>query len=95
MHGAGDIIDLRAAPAGSRAVTGTLTLVRPWSRSFLTAAPCGTGAGTSSVNGAADDVLANTVSVAVDADQRLCLTASTTGHTLFDVTGWWVTDDVP
>ncbi len=35
-------------------------------------------------------VFANAVTVGVDADGRMCLTALSATNTLFDVTGWWV-----
>ncbi|MEY2974977.1 MAG: hypothetical protein RIR49_1397 [Actinomycetota bacterium] len=77
-----------AAPTGARAVSGTLTLVRPRAEAFLTAEPCGSTSGTSAVNALAGSVMANSVTVGV-ADGELCITASATGHTLFDLTGWW------
>lgn len=90
VHGAGDVLDVLAAPPGAGAMTGTVTIVRPAQRGFVTAAPCGSDAESSSVNAAAGDTVANGVTVGLDGNQRLCLTASATGHTLLDVTGWWV-----
>lgn len=90
VHGTGDVIDVRAAPPSARAMTGTVTLVRPQSRGYLTAAPCGGPAPSSSVNASPGDVVANTVTVGLDGAQRLCLTAAQSGHTLVDVTGWWL-----
>jgi hypothetical protein len=89
IHGAHQTLDVGVAPSSANAVTGTLTLVRPGSPSFLAAAPCGTTTTTSSVNARAGDVVANVVNVGV-AGGRVCLTAHSAGHTLFDVTGWWV-----
>jgi hypothetical protein len=89
IHGAGQTIDIAASPAGTGAVSGTLTLVQPTAGSFLTASPCGRAAPTSSVNAERGEIVANAVTVSV-ADGRLCLFAHAGGHTLFDVTGWWV-----
>jgi hypothetical protein len=91
VHGAGQTFDIGAAPPGAGAVTGTLTLVAPLSPSYLAASPCGTVTATSSVNADAGAVVANSVTVGVSpGDGRLCLAARAAGHTVFDVTGWWV-----
>jgi hypothetical protein len=82
-------ISLPAAPSAARAVTGTLTLVEPRGEGFLSAEPCSATTDTSSVNALAGEVMANSVTVGVS-DGELCLTASETGHTLFDLVGWWV-----
>jgi hypothetical protein len=91
IHGAHQTLDVAVAPAQAHAVTGTLTLVRPGSPSFLTAAPCETTTptSTSSVNAGTGGVVANLVIVRVTTG-RVCLTAHSAGHTLFDVTGWWL-----
>lgn len=87
--GRDDRIDVRVAPSGATAVSGTITLVRPIAPLYLTAARCnGAWPATSSVNGAAGSVVANALTVGVDG--RLCLDASSPTHALFDVTGWWV-----
>jgi hypothetical protein len=87
-HSRGARIRVPAAPADARAVSGTLTVVGPRSEAFLTAEPCGSTSDTSAVNALAGTVMANSVTVGVT-DGDLCITASTTGHTLFDLTGWW------
>ena len=85
-------IEITAAPSGARAVTGTLTLVAPRGEGFLSAEPCDTASETSSVNALDAQIMANSVTVGVS-EGRLCITASATGHTLFDVTGWWAPVD--
>jgi hypothetical protein len=90
VHGAGQTFDIGAAPPGAGAVTGTLTLVTPISPSYVAASPCGTATTTSSVNADAGGVVANSVTVGVSGDGRLCLVARAAGHTVFDLTGWWV-----
>ena len=90
IHGNADVIDIRAAPPTARAMTGTVTIVRSRTRAFLTAAPCGGPATSSSVNATTGDVVANAVTVGLDDAQRLCITAAHVGHTLVDVTGWWL-----
>jgi GDSL-like Lipase/Acylhydrolase family len=90
VHGAGQVIDVRVAPPGAVAVTGTITLVEPVTTSYLTAWGCGPAPTTSSVNATAGAVLASAVTVGVDPGGRLCLRAERVGHTLFDTTGWWV-----
>jgi hypothetical protein len=89
IHGARQTLDVGVAPSSARAVAGTLTLVQPGSPSFVAASPCGTATATSSVNAGGGDVVANVVNVGVSGG-RVCLTAHSAGHTLFDVTGWWV-----
>lgn len=85
-------IDTVAAPDGARAVTGTITVVRPTMRAFLTAHACGQAVPpTSSVNANAGLVMANSITVGVDPTQRtLCIYSSRNTNTLFDVVGWWV-----
>jgi hypothetical protein len=91
VQGAGQTLDIAAAPPGAGAVTGTLTLVTPVSPSYIAASPCRTSTATSSVNAGAGAVVANAVTVGVSpGDGRLCLTARAAGQTVFDVTGWWV-----
>ena len=90
IHGAAQTVDVRVAPPEARAVTGTVTLVRPLTDGYLTADPCTGSAPTSSANAAAGQVVANSITLGVSATGRLCLLASATGQTLFDTTGWWV-----
>ncbi len=90
IHGADQTIGTRVAPASAQAVTGTVTMVRPLSRGYVTADACGDDAPTSSANAAAGAVVANSVTLGVTDTGRLCLRTSSTGQTLFDTTGWWV-----
>ncbi|MEP6296268.1 MAG: SGNH/GDSL hydrolase family protein, partial [Ilumatobacter sp.] len=90
IHGAGQTFDIRVAPPDASAVTGTLTIVNPFDSSFVSAEPCAGSTATSSANAGQGAVIANSVTVGVTGAGRLCLTASTAGHTLFDTTGWWV-----
>lgn len=89
LHGRNQTLDLVAGPVGAQAVTGTLTQISPATSGFVTAAPCSTTPDTSNVNTARGGVMAASVTVAVSAQRRLCVTASTPGHTAFDLTGWW------
>lgn len=90
LHGARQTIDARVAPSGAAAVTGTLTLVRPVGPGWARADACGAPPPTSNVNGRPGVAMANSVTVAVAANGRLCVTSSVLGVTLFDTTGWWV-----
>lgn len=90
IHGTGQAFDVRVAPADAEAVTGTLTIVNPFASSFVSAEPCTGSSDTSSANAGQGSVIANSVTVGITDVGRLCLTASVTGHTLFDTTGWWV-----
>jgi hypothetical protein len=90
-QGAGQVLDIRVVPPEARAVTGTITLVGPLRAGWLKAYPCGTEPPTSSVNAGTETVFANAVTVGVDAAGRLCVKALSATHSLFDVTGWWVT----
>lgn len=89
FHGRNQTLDVVAAPVGAQAVTGTLTQINPSTTGFVTAAPCSTSPDTSNVNTARGGVMAVSVTVALSPQRRLCVTASTPGHTVFDLTGWW------
>ncbi|MFT6289950.1 MAG: hypothetical protein ACJAR2_000535 [Ilumatobacter sp.] len=90
IHGSDQTLDFRAAPATASAVTGTLTMVKPLDRGFVSADPCAGAAPTSSANASTGSVIANSVTIKIDDAGRLCLLSSATGNTLFDTTGWWV-----
>lgn len=90
IHGSGQTFDVGVAPATAEAVTGTLTIVNPLDDSFVSAEPCTGSVATSSANARRGAVIANSATVGVTDDGRLCLTAFFAGHTLFDTTGWWV-----
>jgi len=91
-HGANQSLNIVAVPAGALAATGTITIVRPMFRAYLKAYPCGQALPpTSSVNANAGLVMANSVTVGVEASQHtLCIFSSQNTNTLFDVVGWWV-----
>ncbi|MFK7919952.1 MAG: SGNH/GDSL hydrolase family protein [Ilumatobacter sp.] len=91
IHGAAQTVDMRVAPPDAEAVTGTITMVKPFDRGFVSAEPCTAAPDTSSANAAAGSVIANSVTVGVTDAGRLCVTSSATGQTIFDTTGWWVT----
>lgn len=95
IHGVGQTIDVRVAPANAQAVTGTITMVKPLDRGFVSTEPCvtatsGATTATSSANADEGAVIANSVTIGVGNTGRLCVTSSATGHTIFDTTGWWV-----
>ena len=88
--GTSQSIDLRPAPAGAEAVSGTLTMVEPTISGWLRATPCGdTQQLSSSVNAPAGAILANSLTVGLSADQQLCITSYRRSDALFDVSGWW------
>lgn len=89
LHARDARIEVPAAPATAVAVTGTFTIVEPLNQAFLVAEPCDSVTDTSVVNSTADGILANTSTVAVS-NGLLCITASESTHTLFDLSGWWV-----
>ena len=91
-HGARQSIDVVAGPVGAKAVTGTITIVKPMFKAFLNAYACGLAPPTtSSVNAKAGLVLANSITVGVNATERtLCIFSSQNTNTLFDAVGWWV-----
>jgi hypothetical protein len=90
IHGAGETLDVRVAPGDAEAVTGTLTIVGPIRAGYLTAFGCGPTPATSSVNADAGRALANSLTTGVSDSGRLCVYSDPAGHSLFDVTGWWV-----
>ena len=77
------------APPEASAVTGTLTIVTPGRDGFLTAFGCGAVPATSNVNAPRAGVLANSVTVVLAAQGRLCIRALAPTHVVFDTTGWW------
>jgi len=89
VHGGGQTTDVRVAPPNAAAVTGTLTMVTPGGPGFLTAFGCGTVPPTSNVNAPRGGVLANSITVGLAGDGRLCVRASVATHVVFDTTGWW------
>jgi hypothetical protein len=78
------------SPRDAEAVTGTLTIVGPIRAGYLTAFGCGPTPATSSVNSDAGRALANSLTTGVSDSGRLCVYSDPAGHSLFDVTGWWV-----
>jgi len=90
IHGSGETLDVRVAPGDAEAVTGTLTIVGPIRAGYLTAFGCGPTPATSSVNSDAGRALANSLTTGVSDSGRLCVYSDPAGHSLFDVTGWWV-----
>lgn len=94
IHPVGDSLDWRVAPDDARAATGTLTIVRPESTAYATAWLCSPDApapSTAVTNSPGGGVAANSLTSAVlRGTGRLCLFASSTMHTVFDVNGWWV-----
>ncbi len=89
IQGGGQTTDVRVAPADAVAVTGTLTIVTPSRDGFLTAFGCGAVPNTSNVNAPRGGVLANSVTVVLAAQGRLCIRALAATHVVFDTTGWW------
>ena len=85
----GQQIDMQPAPAGAEAVSGTLTMVQPTIAGWLRATPCGVSQLSSSVNAPAGAILANSLTVALSADQGLCVEPWRGAHVLFDISGWW------
>jgi hypothetical protein len=80
---------VRVAPPEALAVTGTLTIVTPARDGFLTAFGCGPVPNTSNVNAPRAGVLANSVTVVLAEQGRLCIRALAPTHAVFDTTGWW------
>jgi len=90
IQGADQTLDFRVAPPGARAVTGTLTMVRPLRRGYITGYGCTGLPATSSLNALPGTVLANSITTGISDDGRLCVYALQATQTLFDTTGWWV-----
>ncbi|MGE0138160.1 MAG: SGNH/GDSL hydrolase family protein [Ilumatobacteraceae bacterium] len=89
IHGGGQTTDMRVAPTDAAAVTGTLTMVTPGRDGYLTAFGCGAVPETSNVNATRGGVLANSISVVLAAEGRLCIRSFVPTHVVFDTTGWW------
>lgn len=85
-------IDVAAVPSGAEAATGSIVIVRPRRRGYLTVFGCGTQPATSSVNALGGAVVANGFTVRTSAAGRLCVSASQTTAAVVDITGWWVAD---
>ena len=89
VHGARQTTDVRVAPATAAAVTGTLTMVTPGGAGFLTAFGCDAVPPTSNVNAPRAGVMANSITVGLAAEGRLCIRSSVATQVVFDTTGWW------
>ncbi len=89
VHGPDQVLDVAVAPPNAEAITGTLTLVQPATGGYLVGSRCGTMPETSSVNAAAGQVLANSITTGISGG-RFCISSWALTHTLFDTTGWWV-----
>jgi hypothetical protein len=90
IQGTKQTVDVRVAPPTAKAVTGTIAMIRPFVRGFLTAHGCGTLPVTSSVNSTPGIVLANSITTGISNTGRLCVYSSRTSNVIFDTTGWWV-----
>ena len=64
-------------------------MVEPTISGWLRATPCGVSQLSSSANAPAGAILANSLTVALSADQRLCVEPYRGAHVLFDISGWW------
>ncbi len=82
-------VDLQPAPPGAEAVSGTITMVEPRISGWLRATPCGQSQLSSSVNAPLGAILANSLTVGLSADQRLCIQNYRSTQVLFDISGWW------
>lgn len=90
IHGAGQVLSVRVAPAEAKAVTGTLTVVRPAATTFVASYGCVGAPPNASVNAGGGAVAANSLTSGVTADGELCFLSSSMTTTIFDTTGWWV-----
>lgn len=90
IHGAGQVLNVRVAPAEAEAVTGTLTVVRPSATTFVATYGCVGDPPNSSVNAGGGAVAANSLTSSVTSDGELCFLSSSMTTTVFDTTGWWV-----
>lgn len=89
LHGAWQVVRPRVAPPDAVAVTGTITMVAPYSEGYLVGWGCTGAPPTSSVNAGGYQVSANSLTTGIDGG-RLCIETSAGTHTLFDTTAWWV-----
>lgn len=93
--GAGQDIDVVAAPPDALAAVGTVTLAAPAAHSHLTLGAAGTALPpTSNVNASPGEVIANAF-VAPVAGGSVDLHAKVSSHALIDVTAWWVPSNHP
>lgn len=90
IHGSDQTLRFRAAPSEARAVTGTLTVVRPLATTFVAGFSCAGDPPNASANAGRASIAANALTSAVADDGDLCLLASRTTTTVFDTTGWWI-----
>ncbi|MFN3255064.1 MAG: SGNH/GDSL hydrolase family protein [Ilumatobacter sp.] len=90
IHGADQTLDVRVAPPSAKAVSGTLTVVRPSTTTFVAGYGCVGTPPNASVNAGGGAVAANSLTSAINERGELCLLASSTTTTVFDTTGWWI-----
>ena len=90
IHGAGQVLDARVAPPDARAVTGTLTVVRPLATTYVASYGCTGEPPTASANAGARTIAANSLTSAISDAGDLCFLSSAATTTVFDTTGWWI-----
>ncbi len=90
LQGAEQVLNVRVAPPNAKAVTGTLTVVRPSNTTFVASYGCVGEPPNASVNAGAGSIAANSLTSGVTANGELCFLSSASTTTVFDTTGWWV-----
>ncbi len=78
-------------PAAATAAVINLTVVGPSGSGFVTASPCGSAYGTSTINFSSGQTIANLALVGLGTGGALCITPSVTTDVLVDVSGYVTT----
>ncbi|MDO8362899.1 MAG: CAP domain-containing protein [Actinomycetota bacterium] len=79
----------RNIPAGVKALSLNVTVVRPSADGSITVWQCGTQPDVSSITYDANKTVAGGMQVKLSANGEICVSASTDLHLVIDVTGWW------
>jgi hypothetical protein len=82
---AGGLLPVTIPQSSAASATVSVTLVNPDKPGFASVRPCDAPAGTSTLNYVAGDTVANTATVGLDAQHRLCVMTSATADEVVDL----------
>ncbi len=82
------VADAFGVPKNASAAVINLTVVDPTGSGFVSAYPCGAALGTSTINFAAKQTIANLSVVALGTGGAVCVTPSVTTHIIVDLSGY-------
>jgi hypothetical protein len=82
---AGGTLPVTISRSSAESATVSVVAVNPDKAGFVTVRPCDAPAGTSTLNYVAGDTVANTATVGLDGQRRLCVTSSAATDVVVDL----------